>query len=428
MSPWLIDVPHGSSAIRTWAQTWLLISYTVSLAYGFLSESFCTGGNSRDSARAWQDRTCLFSNLCYEPSSGQLLFAASDPGVGSKDYLSVSAGPLNWNWGGYVLNPSIVTPSELERRSVNTEWVDDVTALYFAYSADNIGHFINDELLPIFRGLQIFHLENTQVLMVRIRAADPLRYSYTCDYDYASKNPKLAYRVKQCKRNYRRLTKLLTVKPALVLNDTFRNPNKMYCFRRLISGFGYLSDHCNDVSGHGRKPDLLDPSNACGQGASAIFWSFRGRILQQLRIPTDLSPAGTLKILINNSTSHRRRVVSMHSLGHILHPLSGQRLFNSRIEIKVASLAQMAIRQQIMEICTSTVLVSAGGGGSIPSLFLPQYGSLHIVMGDDGVYHDLQFYTNIGYIDVTYVFLKDLMNFDHQIMSSLHKFCSFSTC
>jgi len=334
----------------------------------------------------------MYTNMCYDPAHQKFMYITEED---SESSLSVSAGPLGNPWGTYQL--SIDTMSEQVWRKVTqsrrVEHLNGVYVIYFSWNAENFGHFVLDELFPIFRALELFGLEASQPLLVRIKASDPNKFEWTCDWmefkhmtGWASK----------CKTNYERLTKLLTSREPVVLNSTFRS-NKIFCFSRIVSGLGLLSDHCEDETRHGR---LFIPGFRCNIGVGASVWKFRDHALRQLNVGACIP--NELRIVVDCTLSRKR---TYPQLSEGVQRLS-QYYNESRPDVVVvgAKLAEMSLKQQLEIISCAAVFISgAGGGAAGATVFLPRWASAFIAIGSDRRHYDIDFISRIGYVRVKYI-------------------------
>jgi hypothetical protein len=361
------------------------------------SSVFCADRDRKQ--QSWMRSTCLYNNVCYNSGKGFLFFSNDT----SPDQLTVASSPgsVIWPERAAPLNWVIVNGSRAIFEKNNTVWLKGLHAMYFSYNAENFGHFLGDELLPIFRAAMNFGLESVPLQMVKMQAKDVNQYPYTCDW-MASQG--MEQYSANCRRNYQNLPRLLSHLPLLELNTAFGDPNKLFCFHTMISGFGYLSDHCMDPTQHGHRPEgFREDGHICGHGVGPIFWAFRNHVLSRLNIK-DIVPLESINVLISMGTSKNREYPGYDSLPNLLTEHFSQVHYCGKgVKVQSEFLERLPIEEQVLRASQSSVLISATGGGAFSLLFLPRWSTAILYTGTSNSTLDDMFFAHLGYVNVEYI-------------------------
>lgn len=221
--------------------------------------------------------------------------------------------------------------------------VENVHVLYESYNAENFGHFLTDELLPVYSAMSAFRVVDSNVQLLRRQTTR--KYMYSCDWQIA--NWGIDQKTK-CDHNYKEFTYLLSQHPVSELRNYSRDLQLLFgnisdnspflsqfhipttktkktttdttenitntsmhtsdttvstsvptsaasvgrgpliVFRTVVSGMGMLADHCEDPTRHGRamgKPGQAVHHN-CNRNRQETLYSFREHTMQMAGVST----------------------------------------------------------------------------------------------------------------------------------------------
>ena len=262
--------------------------------------------------------------------------------------------------------------------------------LYESYNAENFGHMLGDELWPLYRLAEIFHVAD--------RLDDTLQLVRWVDFE--PNNPACTTKSdrQRCAANYRRLVPLLSARPLQVLHPK-RNTSS-FCVSDLLVGVGALSDHCEDPTGHGR----LDHKPArCNDGVAETVWRFRAHLLKRLMGTTtkDISNnnvTAPIVVLVRRGHRNAHRLpanyeAAMREVGTLL-----------RREVAFVEMANRSLVDQARVLSRAKVLVSPAGGTSFVGLFLPRGAAMLLFSNARHDRHlDFGFYHAWAHVEVSYM-------------------------
>ena len=275
--------------------------------------------------------------------------------------------------------------------------------LYESYNAEKFGHFLGDELLPLYR------LNDTFGLTDQLNN-DGIQVWRWVDHHPNNVDPCLSVNDSQrCGENYQRLFPLLSPRPLHLLGPT----NASFCISDLMVGIGALSDHCEDITYHGRNHDK---TAQCNYGNSHQLWQFRNHMLAN---------AAAALLLLHNNASHSRTIdprssSPIPSLPLIVVitrrgskksyrlPSNYEQVMTNAVALLNHSLAlvditSLDINEQISLISRARILISPAGGISFIGFFLPK-GAAMLLFTDplEEGYLDFGLYSAF-YVKVSYV-------------------------
>jgi hypothetical protein len=259
--------------------------------------------------------------------------------------LDVSLGPVNamWEGGGYKWAPEIVD-GPIPHTAVFDKTAP-LFVLYMSYNGHNIGHLMFDEHLPWFALMQSFGLETTHMQPLSLQfpdgpTLDGLGHQvcnhfrnivinpanavsdacfewyegykeFTNSADFWAMTPEVQEEKKierketiidDCNLNhaetlyfekvtsdvcddyYKRFNPLMTSKKLRNFPDYETSAPALVCFPKLLTGIGYLSEHCDDSSFHG---DKKGGNLFCNHARGPQFLAFRNFMLGNLLLPTE---------------------------------------------------------------------------------------------------------------------------------------------
>lgn len=292
---------------------------------------------------------------------------------------------------------------------------------YHSFAAANAGHLLWDDFLPIYNLLQIFGYETNhnspkhptdetkkayQHLLLRVNTLPQLFGS--CDIRAKKRNA--------CKKNLERFLPLFGIDPntfstlteARLTKDITKGdlveqqkranlPLYPICAKHAVAGLGWLTDH--GIRNHGwmanREKNSLDVALAHNVGRGPELYSFRNFVLNNIGFETNPWHRGevSFRILLSaHSSNHPDR-----SFGFQQQKGALQKAF-PMAEVEVVELADMLPEDQIHlvsgqlsnenpnapQLYQHTIFVSACGGGSVTSFFLPRGSSLILYYNEIG--------------------------------------------
>ena len=329
------------------------------------------------------------------------------------------------------------------------ELENDVVMIPFhSFAADNVGHLLWDDLLPIYNLLKIFGYENNQNnnqdsinnndsndnenkyrhLFIRV---DTLSELYaTCDLRLKKK--------RACQENFERFlplfgvdretfTTLTEIRLSKIKTKTksssssssssstsLLSQSPVVCSKHAVAGLGWLTDH--GIRDHGwmtnNEPYSLDVAIARNVGRGPELYAFRNYLLRNMGLLTTISKTtistsssiGSSNVDKNFNYNQRpiqfRIILSAYSSNHPDRDfgLEEQRKALSEAfptaDVSTVVLRELSLREQIELISqpkqqTSNehiIFVTACGGGSITGFFLPKDSSMILYYPESGGY------------------------------------------
>ena len=369
------------------------------LGSSFFSYHRCVGWDYTETA--WKKRTCHLKNVCYIRETAQWYYLNRHGSAVRQNDLSVSLSPLGRTMDGGSSGKRLTFHVTSATHAATAEYAQlpqrqGVHIIYESYNAENFGHFVGDELLPLYRAADLFgyaqELNNIQV----VRWMDGSPYNKACT---------TVDERRRCDRLYNALFPLLSRRPLQLMTAD----NESFCVSDLIVGIGMLSDHCDDRTGHGR---LQNEEAHCNYGSAQQFWRFREHLVNNSRSRAR-TKRGALRATRRNITT-ATIVVSTRRMGDKVYrlPSNYEQAMRSvalilNQSIIFVDIATLPIGEQIKLVSQAQLLTSAAGGASFIGLFLPKGASM-ILFSDET--HDRQldfgFFAALSHIDVTYVLSK----------------------
>jgi hypothetical protein len=396
--------------IIVFTATMYCLSTELREGFNFQSSHQCIGWDfTKDS---WKRRSCYLKNVCYLHDGLENNLTSRwiyiDDGVTNSNDLAVSLSPLIHKGidkrlgkkASFHIYKDNFNLSSLPQRN-------GLHILYESYNAANFGHFIGDELLPLYHAAHNFgfaeKLNDIQILRWIDRTSDttsPLRYSCESEGIYRD-DEKI---MERCKGFYDKLSPLLSLKRIETLNDF----SESFCVSKMIVGIGMFSDHCEDPTEHGRKSQL-NPAN-CNYGISTLLWQFKNHMMKNNdflvenntksfnKVRNYMGKSTEILVNIQNGNNQKKRTPD----NYIKSIKTVAKDLNKTVSFVIMS--ALSIQEQIYLISNARLFISAVGGSSFISIFLPK-GSSVILVTDD--YRDKQldfgFYAGFSYIHVSYI-------------------------
>ena len=332
------------------------------------SAATCVGGDS--SNISWYRNTCVYRDMCFSKSNGFLLFDPYD--TIDIQYVSVSLCVMGgWDWNPCLFTPTVLRTSLSQYiANIGNEskftWFKTPVALFMSDELLSFGHFIGDLVLPLYQLLYTHNIDNVNFSIIKINPEK--RFSkYTCA---DVKKEQVHRRPYVCDR----LTDFFhLVFPSQLSLET--DPDAVVCFEKVIAGIGYHSDHCIDVTAHGRRQFRHD-EHICNLGLSPMFRNFREFITNRLNISdpqyTAGDRSGKLVILVSGEASPGRARKHYKGWGDLARIITGavsNWTLCGPIVVRHLNIST-SIKEQIIAVSKSAVFVSTSGSVSLISLFL----------------------------------------------------------
>jgi len=333
----------------------------------FTSNHLCFGNDPHHNV--WHRTSCRYHNLYYRPQDNQFYYVTE---VNETDIfdLDVCLAPLGGRLDEYYrkdtdvhLNPKIITSEQFKvlfpRREEIAVWKKP-TLMYVSYNAENFGHFITDELFPLYNLLNAFGALSRDIQLLR----RPFELYGNCEYQVKHWGPEQG---EICANNYRTLTPLLFNNPVLPLDDAFKEKYKHGIrINQLFAGIGMLSEHCYDKTGHGR---YTDKRGNCMYGRSHQMWRYRSLIMKNMGVNPDPHLIVPRVLIWDRAAKDFKPERKLYNLDTLR-----DRLIARGFEvIYVVDWKDYTILQQLEMISSSMVHVTGPGSGSHISLFLPRH-------------------------------------------------------
>ena len=146
----------------------------------FFSYHRCVGWDYTETA--WKRRTCHLKNVCYLRDTGQWHYLNRHGSAVRLGDLSVSLSPLgrtgDGGSSGKQLNFVVLPATNSTAASyLRLPQRNGLHIMYESYNAENFGHFVGDELLPLYQAADLFgfadQLNDIQVVRSDVPGAIP---------------------------------------------------------------------------------------------------------------------------------------------------------------------------------------------------------------------------------------------------------------
>mmetsp|Transcript_19968 Transcript_19968/g.41744 ORF Transcript_19968/g.41744 Transcript_19968/m.41744 type:complete len:502 (-) Transcript_19968:38-1543(-) len=343
----------------------------------------CVGDTFTD--KAWVHRSCEFTNICFDRTEKDfVLFKPDNIEVpvhqdggdisSSSSYdLSLSLGGVNprWNFEKETTPhmrwfPRISDSPLLE----NYDKVDATLIPWHCMNGQNVGHLLWDDFLPIFTLLGMFGLEDKDLFIVRYIDEDPLWA--TCEFQ--NPNMPLGRNIERCRNTFKKWFKAIGVdapfETKTLHEELMPATSNFLCFDRAVAGLGMLTDHGSKL--HGWKKEDYEVSQNVGRGR--IMWDFRNYIMGNFGLDYTTQPKSKPRIITVSTYSSQDGKRSL-SFKKQIEMLRGMFEEDEAI-VKVVQFSTMTSEEQIKLAAESSIMLTAVGGGSVTSMFLPKGASL----------------------------------------------------
>ena len=363
------------------------------------SHLHCVGDNYQPDA--WKQRSCRFSNLCFNLTSHDfVLFAGPRESyqsqvLGSEPLrhvstllqpLNVSLGGLNRKWGEAGMERLRWFPRIVPSISVAYTYyaLPDDTILFPFHSMNgaNPGHLVWDDFLPMYALQTMFQLvDHYRLLPLRYILHDGQRGLWaSCDVR--------AERTEECHKVLHKFERLMLKDDdytigttqddaALQLYDTLPPQSDLVCSKIGLAGIASVNDHGVQKSHGWEEEDYLTTHN---HGRGGFLYDFRNHMLENLGVSTvPLSPKDPIRIVFSEGSSDipNRNVNLTQQIEHVT-----QAFPNVSVERYV--LKTLSIVEQVELAARTSIFISICGGGAVTGMFLPKGASVILYFNEVG--------------------------------------------
>eukprot|EP00041_Stephanoeca_diplocostata_P022490 m.537358 g.537358 ORF g.537358 m.537358 type:complete len:592 (+) comp22076_c0_seq4:179-1954(+) len=440
-----LQQPFSNSSNSTISRTGRSNRHVLKLAHSTRRSSHtCFGRTYNDDY--WIENTCLYNNLVYDPAtdiftyvsasqaeatavktSGDLVVSTYPNGYGGSQKRVMSEGKLD---------PEVVSLQQFvkQHEGRSSVEVENVHVLYESYNAENFGHFLTDELLPVYSAMSAFRVVDTEVQLLRRQTV--AKYIYSCDWQIANWGVK---QKEKCDHNYKEFTFLLSPHPVAELRNYSRDlqllfgnasdtspfaaklrvptisqttissitstPNTnvtgslpsstvpapsssaparnttkpaargpLIVFRTLLSGAGMLADHCEDPTRHGRAMGApgRDVHHTCNRNRQETLYSFREHTMRMAGVSTSAPTVNQVIIWDRHVDDYKseRKIYGLPELKARIEKEYGVRV------ILYEQWRGVSATKQIETMANSTVFITGIGSGSHIGWYLPRGGTM----------------------------------------------------
>jgi hypothetical protein len=344
------------------------------------------------------------------------------------DFVShqhVAIGGINskWSWTADGV-PRLKWSPRVVQGDLNQDYyeLDDNVVLvpYHAFAAQNPGHLLWDEFLPVYTLLRLFALlKNHKVLLLRYMLKDrrvPLWAS--CDSNFETFH--------KCQDMYAKFLPLFGLDTSrftstqdfrFALIDGSPPKSRLVCANHGAAGLGMLTDHGYKLHGW----SISDYDSMHNHGRGSMLYDFRNFMVTNIRldVPQDVSniPPYRITLAVGTSRSNKR------AFDFTAQEIALKEAFGDHVEVEREYIAQENLKDQIRIASTSAIYVTACGGGAVTATFLPRGASLILyhseyIEGDFPVRLDWDIFNNMAWIR-THWLPADTMNDDTDLLVKL---------
>lgn len=366
------------------------------------SSHTCFGGGYTNTS--WKLRTCYFRNLYTDGTHWYYLtkrrFEAK--------LITVALAPAAFRRDPPQFTVEVIVPQEFHEKIINLTALprERRPAYYFMeYNGENFAHVLADGLFAAHSALHAFGLMHTNddvklplkpvVALEQLRSDDSIK-SYTCQW-MKRQNWRAGKGWTNCKR-FRKLLWPLLVQEFRSLAAT---SNSAMIYDKLVVGSGFLADHCDDRTQHGRS---ISEEDTCNQGRERQWYDF----LQVIKRSVGASPSPNLKrFSVMIWDRHDNRAVSgwpniTSELSEVIERYSWVEGFQY-----IQDFSQYTLKEQIDMFSKTAVYMGSGGGGSFSALFLPR-GSTAIRVSSSDCNLDWHLHNFLAHTHSQYICTQDV--------------------
>jgi hypothetical protein len=414
----------SAAAVRLWGGTptgqhvRFAEEFTLQSGLSLQSNAHCIGTDFTDTA--WKKRSCTFRNLCFDPAALERERDKGADGDVSKSFvffksasmkfqapdteLSLSMGALNVKWG--PTHSSVRWDPEIREAPYDGPVLMASNASlwmpYHSMCAFNPGHLMWDEFYPWYLLQHTFSMEHLRLRPLRIALTHEALWA-TCDWRKEKKGGEKSALWKVCPALYNRFLPSTGIPDynALPTTDTLFSsikgtedvPNPLVCFPHSAMGMGMMSDHCLKEHGHTTK----SYKSSCNHARGRSVWEFRNAIMRNFGLDPDNDPAlnpTENKIVISSKSS---RDFGRNFGFEPLHKKIAERF--PHVPLELVHFSDHSAEDQLRIASSASVIISAVGGGTVTSMFLPR-GAALLLTYPSGKRLDFDMWVNAAWLRV----------------------------
>ena len=367
---------------------------------GWHSSIHCVGDNF--APYAWKYRSCRFSNFCFDMSSKSFVLFSSPELLNLEKAMkdakltrfttafsmntTVSIGGINNKWPNDDIQnmewfPEIRSVEEIESSGGYYTFTNDATLLPFhSLAGFNPGHLVWDDFLPIFTILTMFQLLETNLVLMRYKPKF-LQWA-SCDKRWSKG------RKPHCKTMMRKFLPLIGQSLEVMTtqenfnvtwaeNNNNTNRTKYVCANNGAAGLGMLTDHGPKMHGW----DLEDYGITHNSGRGGMLYDFRNWMVTNINIDPYKRISKSPYIIVFNVNSSNKATRYVHFKEHMkrLKDRLGKKY---DLDIRVETMSNMSLHEQIELVSGASIMVTACGGGAVTAMFLPKGASLLVFFSE----------------------------------------------
>lgn len=421
-----------------------------------VSSWHCVGENPVPDprGRSFIHASCLYRNLCMNTTTQEFV-AFTGPAADVADRppaVAVGAVNVRWTWKETGISRMRFQPAALaEAVPAGALWPADVPALreyaaaagaeshtwllWHSMGGHNFGHMMLDDVLPLWHLASLFGLGDGGGALLPLRFVFPPEERAlwaSCDFGDTQ----------QCERLLAKWLVGLGTSAAGLPPPTTRRVAEasgappfaggdLVCFPRVAVGIGALSDHCGKAHGWTRS-DFAHES-VCNAGRGGAVYAFRRTMLHHLALSSPAPPGAVQRRIVFSVRSSREPARYLDFAEGIERTAEAFAPEGWAVQSVVAS--RMDAQSQALLAATSTVWVSACGGGAATALFLPRGATLVLYYADSkkekgvGAYLDWDFFAHLSHVRVHWLHVHspvaDLLRLLHSETKKVDAFVNF---
>jgi len=330
-------------------------------------------------SNSWLTQSCYYKNICYinnNDYNGWLYVKSNEDMVTTTEDLIVSLLPQTTTddnmWGRKITMKIINADEAISMNLMNLPLRNDrIHILYESYIASNFGHFLADELLPLYALSYRFGITNkmNDIQVMQWKDIKPMEWSCDDLTKEKARGVSNQFMRQECAKFYLHLFPLVTPVPLQLLSKD----NDSFCVSDMLAGIGWLTDHCYDATNHGRN-NVMPNCPLTGQ----LLWDFRLHLMNNnYRISNTSNNDKPMIPLLVSGFDHKRAPVGMRQKVENI-------ASNLNLTATTSLMHQLSISEQIDLISRVKLFITTTGGASMISLFLPEGSSVILIAGNDG--------------------------------------------
>mmetsp|Transcript_14797 Transcript_14797/g.24463 ORF Transcript_14797/g.24463 Transcript_14797/m.24463 type:complete len:366 (+) Transcript_14797:75-1172(+) len=255
---------------------------------------------------------------------------------------------------------------------------------YHSFFAQNPGHLVWDDFLPVYTLLRIFFLVGDGYTPLLQRFILPGKGMWaTCDM-----NPE---KQQICHSMYKKFLPLfgLSIHNFTTTEDfefapkAKEEPKKktsLVCAKQGAAGLGMLTDHGYKLHGWSKK----DYETMHNHGRGSMLYDFRNFMLNNVlgasKNKEDLRKGPPYVITFADGTSRS----SLRNFGFELQMKALQEAFGNQVIVQKIAFATHSLEEQLKIASETSIYVSACGGGAVTATFLPKGAALVLFYVETG--------------------------------------------